>query len=225
MNVYTGDVFVNPLVFHAKIIDRELAPLSQDHKLKGRKIVCLMSYYKGLNSPELLREGENIDLINLRSSIAVAGAGKGLIDIYGKGWPKGISQEDSRDGAWKNRKLEILKNYDFNLCFENTIAHNYVTEKIWDAIAAYCLPVYYGEGSGIYQLFSEESFIDYSSLKSHDNLFSFIENLSHKDYIKRMNKCIKVYNNVRRLSHAEKDNLRLESLNCIVSRIKGMVHG
>src|SRR5690606_22526691 len=135
-----------------------------------------------------------IDLIALRSQIAMEGRKRGMIDIIGKGWPGNNSIEDSRDGNWPKRKKEILKGYNFNLCFENTIAPNYVTEKIWDSIGSYCLPIYFGKGTNIYDVFPEKSFIDYANFQSLDQLFDYIEKMETHEFVERLNKCIDVYN-------------------------------
>lgn len=41
-------------------------------------------------------------------------------------------------------KRSILGMYRFALAFENTIARDYVSEKVFDALAADTLPIYYG---------------------------------------------------------------------------------
>ena len=46
-------------------------------------------------------------------------------------------------GLAKN-KVELLRETEFNFCFENIDGyHGYVSEKIWDALAAGCIPVYW----------------------------------------------------------------------------------
>ena len=117
-----------------------------------------MSYYKGLNTEPIYIEGSNRDLISLRTKIALEGNKIGLMDVFGKGWPVSISKEDSRDGDWVHRKSELMKAYNFNLCFENTASFNYMTEKIWDSIENYCLPIYYGKHTNVYGLFPKHSF-------------------------------------------------------------------
>lgn len=44
-------------------------------------------------------------------------------------------------------KLRFLRDYRFNICPENSDAPGYVTEKIWHAHAAGCVPVYWGSGN------------------------------------------------------------------------------
>ena len=49
-------------------------------------------------------------------------------------------------------KQEILRNYRFNLCFENDLYPNYVTEKVFDSYEAECIPIWWG--------LDEESFLN-----------------------------------------------------------------
>ena len=51
------------------------------------------------------------------------------------------------DDLWKvfgDDKKAFLKNYKFNVCPENSNALGYVTEKLFQAIEAGCVPVYWG---------------------------------------------------------------------------------
>lgn len=219
MNIYTGDVFISPLSFHCKNITGVLPHVEGGFKLLNRTLVGLMSYYKGLNTESVMYRGRDVDLIKKRTIITLYGQEQGLMHVYGKGWPEGISKEDSRDGNWNLAKIGILDSYSFNLCFENTAVPRYMTEKIWDSIANYCLPVYYGAGTEIYDLFPENSFIDYSLMESPQELFAFLQVISDEEYIKRMNKCIDVYNMVSQLSDNEKYKFREMSLGAIVSKL------
>ncbi|MGJ8684496.1 MAG: glycosyltransferase family 10 domain-containing protein [Nonlabens sp.] len=219
MNVYTGDVFASPLSFHAGKIDRSLRPISEEFTFSNKTLVGLMSFYKGLNTEEIWYKGEDVDLIKKRTAIALYGHEKGLMHVYGKGWPEKMSREDSRDGDWVNTKTGILEPYHFNLAFENTVAPRYTTEKIWDSIANYCLPIYYGAGTNIYDLFPENSFIDYSKMNNPEKLFNFIQDMSEAEFIRRMNKCIKVYNKISDLSIEEKLRYRKKSLNSIIMKL------
>ena len=196
MNIYTKDVFVTNISIHANLIKYKLSLVNNNFEFKNRKIIALMSYFKGVDAPKLIRDGKNIDLVALRSSIAIEGYKRGILDVYGKGWPEGISIEDSRKGDWRLRKRELMQDYSFNLCFENTIAQNYMTEKIWESIDNYCLPIYYGEGTNAYEIFPQDSFIDYSKFNNHVDLFDYISKMTDTEYVKRMNLCIEVYNSL-----------------------------
>ncbi|WP_300438536.1 glycosyltransferase family 10 [Christiangramia sp.] len=197
MNTYTGDVFVNNVTYQEKrfLNKPKLDLLNKDFELSHRRVAALMSYYNGGKTSKLIVDGSNIDLIKKRSDIAHHLLSENMVDIYGQGWPKGISIEDSRFTDRHTRKKDILKNYNFNLCFENTVYPKYITEKIWESIENYCLPIYYGGSkSSIYEIFPRKSFIDYSEIENPEKLLDFIKNMSTEDFISRLNKCINVYN-------------------------------
>ncbi|RXJ45404.1 glycosyltransferase family 10 domain-containing protein [Gelidibacter gilvus] len=196
MNVYTQDVFVTNLSVSSNNFNKSLELLPEEFELKTKKTIALMSYFKGIESPPIYRGGVDLDLLKLRAEIALEGHQLGVLDVFGKGWPHNISKEDSRTGNWKQRKRKLMNDYSFNLCFENTVAKNYMTEKIWDSIENYCLPIYYGRGTTAYELFPKDSFIDYAEFSSPEALFTFIQNMSDEDYRERMNKCIIVHNNI-----------------------------
>lgn len=57
-------------------------------------------------------------------------------------------------GKWKNNigvyvddKIEWLKSYKFNICFENGSSPGYLTEKLFDAFMGGCVPIYWGDTS------------------------------------------------------------------------------
>lgn len=215
MNVYTGDILINNIATYAKKIDKNLNYLDEKFRLSNRKVVALMSHYKGLRTEKLMKNNRNIDLIALRTKIALDGHEKNCVDIFGKGWPKGFSKENSRTGNWKLRKKEIMQPYYFNLCFENTATAHYMTEKIWDSIENYCLPIYYAANTQAYETFPKDSFIDYSKFKTPSELFEFIDNMTNKEYVKRINKCIDVYKSISKQSsalHRENRKLILDNI-------------
>ncbi len=220
MNIYTGDIFVSPLSFHIGLIKKKLVPLTDDFIFQSKKIIGLMSFYKGLDTEAVLFKNKDVDLIKKRVEIALYGHKRELIDIYGKGWPDNISREDSREGDWVDRKKFLMSQYDFNLCFENTAAPRYCTEKIWDSIENYCLPIYYGEGTDIYELFPKDSFIDYSTFNSPKELCEFIESLTNKEFIRRMNLCIKVYNSISSKNADDKAKERAKALTKLTDKLK-----
>ncbi|MWB94512.1 glycosyl transferase [Flavobacterium sp. GA093] len=219
MNIYTRDVFVTNISIHCRKINRILEFLPDDFLLESNKIGTLMSYYKGIEASPLICNNENIDLIALRSEIALAGNKAMVMDVYGKGWPKGISKEDSRDGDWVGSKDKILNKYNFNLCFENTASFNYMTEKIWDSIQNYCLPIYYAKNTNAYEIFPEDSFIDYADFNSPNELFDFVNNMKSEEFVIRMNKCIQVYNAISEKGISLVNSEREKTLNKIVLKL------
>lgn len=55
-----------------------------------------------------------------------------------------VSGNDIRAGNWSGSILEILPTYKFYLAFENSLSRDYVTERLFHALAAGTVPVYYG---------------------------------------------------------------------------------
>lgn len=45
---------------------------------------------------------------------------------------------------YKDDKKEYLKQFNFNICPENSDSYGYVTEKVFEAIASGCIPIYWG---------------------------------------------------------------------------------
>lgn len=52
--------------------------------------------------------------------------------------------DDDMRGKFKDDKIAYLRQFKFNLCPENTSNKGYVTEKIFEAIQADCVPIYWG---------------------------------------------------------------------------------
>ena len=52
-----------------------------------------------------------------------------------------------RYGDFQKSKIEWLKQYKFNMCFENSSSPGYLTEKLFDAFEAGCIPIYWGDTS------------------------------------------------------------------------------
>lgn len=52
--------------------------------------------------------------------------------------------DDTLKTQFADNKQTYLQQYIFNICPENSNSFGYVTEKIWDAISAGCIPVYSG---------------------------------------------------------------------------------
>lgn len=73
-------------------------------------------------------------------------------------------------------KLEFLRDYRFYIAFENQSVPGYVTEKIIEAMAARCIPIYYG-CPRVVEEFNPDSFINYHSFASVDALIERIKQI------------------------------------------------
>jgi len=190
MNVYIG-LFENNYFFAPETtIDFDSGQFCE---FKHKKIVALMTYQAG-HKWQFLHNGIDLDLCNLRTKIALEGYNRKCLDIYGRYWPDRISSGSSRGGMWQEKKIDILKQYHFNLCFENTNWPFYCTEKIWDSIRGECLPIYYGKGNNIYNDFPSNSFLDYTDFSNTNSLFDYIEKMTVTEFKDRMSLCVATYN-------------------------------
>lgn len=237
MNVYGGEVFWHNLHFLSSYhfdntndlgmdINKPLEHLTREQlKSSGKKnkIAALFTNTISLKN-SLIKDGTNIDLSTKRCQYAIAGHKRSLLHIYGNKWPNGYALDNSGYGFEKQRpwwieKLEILKGYKFNLCFENTAQQYYITEKIWHAILSYNLPIYNSLNSSIYESFPKDSFIDANLFKDDDALFNFIEAMTEDEYLERLNLCIDVFNSSLK---TKRDNYEMnanEVINKIVARL------
>jgi alpha(1,3/1,4) fucosyltransferase len=66
--------------------------------------------------------------------------------------------------VYNDDKILYLKNYMFNICPENSDTKGYVTEKIFDAIKAGCIPIYWGSDN-----FPEPDILNQKSILFWDN--------------------------------------------------------
>ena len=66
------------------------------------------------------------------------------VDSYGKCFHNVDDQTSRHQKDWYAAKLKVLKKYKFSVAFENSNADSYVTEKIFMALEAGTVPLYYG---------------------------------------------------------------------------------
>lgn len=60
--------------------------------------------------------------------------------------PSGLfHNDDSLKEQFEDDKVKYMRQYMFNICPENSNAYGYCTEKVFEAIAAGCVPVYWGD--------------------------------------------------------------------------------
>lgn len=110
-------------------------------------------------------------------------------DLYGYGWDKmprhplyfhygkyvsKVFRGEAGD------KVKILSSYKFTLCFENCAYPGYISEKIFDCLAAGTIPVYLG-AQDITSLVPENCFIDFRRFKDYPELNIFLSSLKKED--------------------------------------------
>jgi hypothetical protein len=77
-------------------------------------------------------------------------------------------------------KVEFLRRYKFHLAFENESHEGYTTEKIYDAMMARSLPIYWGNPR-ISEEFNPKSFLNYFDYGSDEALLEKIITLDRDD--------------------------------------------
>lgn len=105
------------------------------------------------------------------------------IDIFGRGWEKISGIDLSCYRGLAGDKFSVIKDYKFTFCFENSIMSGNITEKIFDAIFAGSVPIYYG-APDIKQYIPSDVFIDFNDFKSPDDLLDFLVKINESDYQK-----------------------------------------
>jgi hypothetical protein len=77
-------------------------------------------------------------------------------------------------------KEAFLKDYKYNIAFENSSVPGYTTEKLIDAMAARCLPIYWGNPR-VAEDFNPKSFLNYFDFPTEEALVEKIIELDQDD--------------------------------------------
>ncbi len=93
-------------------------------------------------------------------------------------------------GPVKN-KLEFQKQFKFCIACENASYPGYTTEKILDAFASGCIPIYWGDPL-VENVFNKKAFINCLNYKNTDDLLKFIKKVDNDDslYLEMINQPI-----------------------------------
>lgn len=118
--------------------------------------------------------------VGIRSQIISTINSYKKVDCYGK-VPGFYTLPDG-----EKNKMNIISNYKFNICFENSVYPGYFTEKILHAKIAGCIPLYY----------SDKSFHKDFNINSCINLINFDNMKQILDEIKRIDSDNELYNNM-----------------------------
>lgn len=223
MNCFTGDVFFSNYHFLNSSYHLSFQNLNLVSKRKffhdsippkDRKIAAFLTY-RNEGKWNYEHSSGIKSLNNLRTRVALEGKLFDKVDVFGQGWPLGMSQKENRFGTEDKDQFEIkldyYKNYHFAWCVENTWVPFYVSEKIWHSIIAGCLPIYYaGPEHTIYQDFPPNSFIDYFNFKDPVELFEYIEHISEAEFNARMLLCLQTLQNALLVSDEGRSTLQMQ---------------
>lgn len=108
------------------------------------------------------------------------------ITVYGQGWNKYQNHPRIRVGHAKHRAqdeqstVDILRKYTFVLIIENTDADGYVSEKLYDALIAGCIPIYYGNNNARVNI-PADVYVDLRKFDTSKALQEYLDGLSIDD--------------------------------------------
>jgi hypothetical protein len=77
-------------------------------------------------------------------------------------------------------KLDFLRPYKFNLAYENAALEGYTTEKLFEAMKARCVPIYWGNPR-INEEFNPRSFLNRADFASDEALIERIKQIDEDD--------------------------------------------
>lgn len=139
--------------------------LDYDYMDFGDRHLCVPLFYLlynplqyGTNSMD--SKNRNIDTQSLRQrnkfcAILVSNGGRKRTLFRNLAFEKlnAYKKVDS-GGSWNNNigykvsaKITWLRNYKFNICFENSSYPGYLSEKLYEAYISGCIPIYWGDTS------------------------------------------------------------------------------
>ncbi len=146
------------------------------YPLSGRKkAICMIGSNRSSHVP--------YELYSKRIEVArwFAEHSKMPFDVYGTPF----ALPNYRGPCPVSQKLSMLKQYRYNLCFENTndpvLSAGYVTEKILDCLETRTIPIYLG-ASNIEQYIPPECFIDLRNFADYQALDTYIRSVSEAKY-------------------------------------------
>lgn len=152
---------------------------------KKRKLNAQNHGYEPLIDIKSLMRPRKLDMTKKDKFCAlIAGNPEGLrINLF-----HSISKYKQVDGygnmfgrSLRNSKFDILPDYKFCLCPENSIYDGYVTEKLIDAYAGGCVSIYSGTVSVIDD-FNEAAFLNYQDYPNLDHFIDLIKRIDQDDY-------------------------------------------
>jgi hypothetical protein len=105
------------------------------------------------------------------------------VDVYGNRY--------GNIGDGEDKKLDIISEYKFNICFENSIYPGYYTEKPLHAKVAGCIPIYWSDQK-LSVDFNDKCFINLSNFSNLNEMVEYIIEIDkdHDRYLKIKNQSL-----------------------------------
>lgn len=145
---------------------------------RQRKLVCMINaykknYFKDINNIY----AERIKVISFFQ-------GNNNFSLYGHNWHNYDSSIKNYGGSVSD-KIKTYLNYDFSFVFENSKTElGGISEKIWDSMAAGCIPIYFG-APNVNEYIPDECYVDYRQFNNLLSLKIFLQEMSIEEKIIR----------------------------------------
>jgi hypothetical protein len=115
----------------------------------------------------------------------------GDFSLFGVGWDRTHGDAHGHDDlvrtCYKGRvddKYETLRHFRFAMCLENTAFPGYITEKVFDAMFAGCIPIYLG-APDVEHYIPNEAFIDLRMFRNNAELLEALRSMRDDEAITR----------------------------------------
>lgn len=105
--------------------------------------------------------------------------------------------DDSLKNNFNDNKIDYLRDFKFNICPENTVSDGYITEKLFDAFSAGCIPIYSGDENIELDLINKDALLYYRIGEDNSDLIKEIDKLNSNDKLfDSFQKQIKIYDSM-----------------------------
>lgn len=158
-----------------------ISHLLLENKARDQHSVCMVLANRSGNKSYTI-DGEVLTQLDYLRSVIIQDLD---ITVYGNNWtntPPNIrvaSTVGKNDGK---SSVEILQKYSFVVIVENCNAQNYVSEKIYDAFIAGCIPLYYGRAGEV--PIPENMYIDLTGFQSSEEVKKHLQQV-HPEAMRR----------------------------------------
>ena len=136
----------------------------------GPNIITYLTTERAINSQKIKKlEAScvaNHDTYNNRGIICDAVSSCNIPIRY----PSQFRNNDNRLGPRIRHKLDYIRDFVFNICPENTAGLGYCTEKVWQALEAGCIPIYWGCSRPEPEIINPETYIWIPNYKDGDDI-------------------------------------------------------
>lgn len=133
-------IFPAPFVANASVADiqKRLKQMEQQSFLPKKEFAAMIASHAGYCSTRKLDGGSS-----MVSRALITQQIKNISFVHCPG--KLLHNDDSLQEKFKDDKKEYLKQFQFNICSENSSTPGYVTEKLFESFEAGAIPIYWGD--------------------------------------------------------------------------------